>query len=70
MSKDYAIIAGGCFWCLEHDLEILDGVQSVESGYTGGNLLAPTYRNHKGHQEAVIVTFDPADVVPTITLPT
>ena len=53
-----AIFAGGCFWCLEHDLEDLPGVLSVDSGYTGGELASPTYKNHKGHQEAVIVNFD------------
>ncbi len=54
-----AIFAGGCFWCLEHDLEKLDGVLSAESGYSGGNILNPTYENHNGHQEVVKVTFDP-----------
>ncbi|WP_269608061.1 peptide-methionine (S)-S-oxide reductase MsrA [Prochlorococcus marinus] len=53
-----AILAGGCFWCLEHDLEEIPGVISVVSGYTGGALHSPTYKNHDGHQEAVIVTFD------------
>ena len=45
-----AIFAGGCFWCLEHDLEKIDGVISVESGYSGGDLINPTYENHIGHQ--------------------
>ena len=58
-STEKAILAGGCFWCLEHDLEIIPGVISVESGYTGGDIIDPTYQNHKGHQEAVLVTFDP-----------
>jgi len=53
-----AIFAGGCFWCLEHDLEKLPGVITVESGYSGGDLINPTYRNHKGHQEAVRVFFN------------
>ena len=53
-----AIFAGGCFWCLEHDLEKLDGVVSVDSGYSGGSLINPTYENHIGHQEVVKVTFD------------
>ncbi len=53
-----AIFAGGCFWCLEHDLEALPGVVSVESGYSGGDLPSPTYEQHKGHQESVIVYFD------------
>ena len=53
-----AIFAGGCFWCLEHDLEKVDGVVSVESGYSGGDLINPTYENHSGHKEVVKVIFD------------
>ena len=52
------ILAGGCFWCLEHDLESLNGVNSVVSGYSGGDLKNPTYKNHDGHQEVVLVSFD------------
>ncbi|MDC2974904.1 peptide-methionine (S)-S-oxide reductase MsrA [Prochlorococcus sp. AH-736-K09] len=52
------ILAGGCFWCLEHDLESLKGVNSVESGYSGGNLENPSYENHDGHQEVVLVNYD------------
>ena len=53
-----AIFAGGCFWCLEHDLENLDGVISAESGYSGGDFINPTYENHTGHQEVVKVIFN------------
>jgi len=60
--SEEAIFAGGCFWCLEHDLEKLDGVVSAESGYSGGDLTNPTYENHLGHQEVVKVIFDP-DVI-------
>ncbi len=56
--EEMAIFAGGCFWCLEHDLEELPGVISVQSGYTGGQIDNPSYRNHKGHQEAVRVLYD------------
>ena len=52
------ILAGGCFWCLEHDLESLKGINSVESGYSGGSLQNPTYENHDGHQEVVLVNYD------------
>ncbi len=52
------ILAGGCFWCLEHDLESLKGVNSVDSGYSGGSLQNPTYENHNGHQEVVLVDYD------------
>ena len=57
--SEEAIFAGGCFWCLEHDLENLNGVFSAESGYSGGDLINPTYENHIGHQEVVKVSFDP-----------
>ena len=52
------ILAGGCFWCLEHDLESLNGVKTVLSGYSGGDLPKPTYENHVGHQEVVLVNYD------------
>jgi peptide-methionine (S)-S-oxide reductase len=62
-ASEEAVLAGGCFWCLEHDLEAVAGVQSVESGYSGGSLRHPTYRQvsagGSGHQEAVRVRFDP-----------
>ncbi len=61
-SQEEALFAGGCFWCLEHDLEVLPGVLNVESGYTGGNLQKPTYKNHLGHQEAVKVSFDSTQI--------
>lgn len=57
-----AILAGGCFWCMEVPYEKLPGVQSVESGYTGGNKLNPTYKEvssgNSGHTESVEITFD------------
>ena len=61
-SNEQAIFAGGCFWCLEHDLEALNGVLYAESGYSGGDLINPTYKKHKGHQESVLVTFDPESI--------
>ncbi len=57
-SQEEAFFAGGCFWCLEHDLEELPGIISVESGYTGGTLEKPTYQDHLGHQEAVKVVYN------------
>ncbi len=53
-----AIFAGGCFWCLEHDLEKLNGVISADSGYSGGEMINPSYEDHTGHQEVVKVSFD------------
>ena len=58
-SADEAILAGGCFWCMESDFEKLDGVTDVVSGFTGGSAPNPTYNgNHKGHFEAVKITYD------------
>ncbi|MEO1001765.1 MAG: peptide-methionine (S)-S-oxide reductase MsrA [Cyanobacteria bacterium J06638_7] len=57
------VLAGGCFWCLEHDLETLPGVLDVESGYSGGRQPRPSYgqvsAGGTGHQESVRVRFDP-----------
>lgn len=55
-----AVFAGGCFWCVEADLEKLDGVGDVFSGYAGGTLQNPTYRNHGQHLEVVRAPFDPS----------
>ncbi len=58
-----ATLAGGCFWCLEAVFDELKGVESVESGYTGGQSPNPTYAQvcdgDTGHAEAVQVMFDP-----------
>ena len=58
----YATLAAGCFWCIEADLEKLDGVISVTSGYTGGTVANPTYKQVSSgktrHTEAVRVVFD------------
>lgn len=59
----YAILAGGCFWCLESEFRALEGVVYTESGYTGGELNSPEYRDittgKTGHAEAVKVYYDP-----------
>ena len=61
-----AVFAGGCFWCLEHDLEELPGVLEATSGYSGGEVERPNYRQVSsettGHQEAVQVRFDPDQI--------
>ncbi|MEH6404482.1 MAG: peptide-methionine (S)-S-oxide reductase MsrA [Sneathiella sp.] len=54
-----ATFAGGCFWCVEKDFEHVTGVESAVSGYTGGTLENPTYRNHGKHLEAVRIMYDP-----------
>ena len=59
-SADKAYLAGGCFWCMEADFEKLPGVIDVVSGFTGGTLKDPTYNgSHRGHYEAVEITYDP-----------
>ncbi len=59
-----ATLAGGCFWCLEAVFDQLKGVESVESGYSGGHVPNPTYaqvcEDNTGHAEAIRITFDPA----------
>ncbi len=59
-AAEKTVLAGGCFWCMEADFEKLDGVIDVVSGFTGGTVENPTYNgNHKGHYEAVEITYDP-----------
>ncbi len=66
-----ATLGGGCFWCLEAVFNRLEGVASVTSGYAGGHVPAPTYREvctgRTGHAEVVRVEYDP-DVVDFRTL--
>lgn len=52
------ILAGGCFWCVEHDLRGTPGVVAVTSGYSGGETDSPTYENHAGHKEVVLVEYN------------
>lgn len=62
-NADEAVLAGGCFWCMESDFEKLDGVTRVISGFTGGSTPNPTYNgDHKGHYEAVKITYDESKV--------
>ena len=61
-----ATFAGGCFWCMEHPFEKLEGVHEVVSGYTGGDEKDPTYEEvasgRTGHYEAVQILYDPATI--------
>jgi peptide-methionine (S)-S-oxide reductase len=61
-----AVFAGGCFWCIEKDFEKVEGVLTVESGYTGGRELNPTYQqvgyHLTSHYEAIRVVYDPEKV--------
>ena len=64
--QEIATFAGGCFWCMEHPFDTLDGVSEVISGYTGGNTENPSYEEVStgttGHLEAVQITFDPQKI--------
>jgi peptide-methionine (S)-S-oxide reductase len=65
-TTEIATLAGGCFWCLEAVFEQLEGVERVESGYSGGARKNPTYEQvcsgATGHAEVVQITFDPAKI--------
>jgi len=62
MADEVAVLAGGCFWCTEAVFLDVVGVKSVESGYTGGKTVNPTYKQvcggDTGHAEAIRITFD------------
>ena len=66
MSEEVAVLAGGCFWCTEAVFNDVVGVKSVESGYIGGDVVNPTYKQvcggDTGHAEAIRVTFDPDEI--------
>lgn len=61
--REVATLGGGCFWCLEAVYDELKGVESVESGYAGGHVVNPTYKQvcggGTGHAEVVQIVFDP-----------
>jgi len=63
---EVATFGAGCFWCVEAVFERLDGVESVESGYMGGEVENPTYREvcggRTGHAEVVRIHFDPRTI--------
>ena len=64
--RETLVIAGGCFWCVESDFEQVRGVIAAESGFTGGSVENPSYKQVSaggtGHYEAVQITFDPAQI--------
>jgi peptide-methionine (S)-S-oxide reductase len=66
MAEEVAVLAGGCFWCTEAVFLDVVGVKSVESGYTGGEIPNPTYKQvcggDTGHAEAIRITFDNAQL--------
>ncbi|WP_037501049.1 peptide-methionine (S)-S-oxide reductase MsrA [Sphingomonas jaspsi] len=66
MADQVAVLAGGCFWCTEAVFLDVVGVKSVESGYTGGTTVNPTYKQvcggDTGHAEAIRITFDDSEL--------
>ena len=62
MAMETVTLAAGCFWCIEAVFDGIDGVESVESGYIGGTVANPTYKQvcggNTGHAEAVRIVFD------------
>ncbi|HET7281605.1 MAG TPA: peptide-methionine (S)-S-oxide reductase MsrA [Sphingomicrobium sp.] len=66
MAEQVAVLAGGCFWCTEAVFLDVVGVSKVESGYTGGTAVNPTYKQvcggDTGHAEVIRVTFDPDQI--------
>ena len=65
-AKQTAVLAGGCFWCVEAVFEIVDGVDDAISGYAGGTKETAKYdivsTGSTGHAEAVLITWDPAKI--------
>ncbi|WP_082759742.1 peptide-methionine (S)-S-oxide reductase MsrA [Abyssisolibacter fermentans] len=61
-----AIFAGGCFWCMVSPFDVLDGIIEVKSGYIGGHVENPTYKDVKsqnsGHYEAIMITYNPEKI--------
>ena len=64
--NQFALIGGGCFWCTEAVFEQIDGIMSVISGYAGGQIKNPTYKDictgKTGHAEVIKIHFDPQKV--------
>ena len=58
MSKEKAILAGGCFWGMQDLIRKMDGIYHTRVGYTGGEVKNATYRNHGSHAEAIEIEFD------------
>ena len=63
---EFAVFAGGCFWCIQHPFDKLNGVVSTAVGYTGGHKENPTYKDvcsgETGHTEAIEIQFDPSQI--------
>jgi len=72
VNMETIVLGGGCFWCTEAVFEKLDGIKDVISGYAGGEILNPTYKQictgNTGHAEVIKITFDPAVISFTAVL--
>ena len=62
MPTEMAILAGGCFWCMQQLLRRYSGVISTRVGYSGGDVPNATYRNHGRHAEAIEIAFNPDQI--------
>jgi len=66
MTTETIVLAGGCFWCLDAVYAKVKGIQSVESGYSNGDVVRPSYEQvctgRTGHAEVVKLVFDPAQI--------
>ncbi len=66
LQDNQIVLGGGCFWCLEAVYQRIDGIESVVSGYAGGEVDNPTYEDvctgRTGHAEVVLVTFNPEKI--------
>ncbi len=60
MKTERAVLAGGCFWGMQDLIRKLPGIVSTRVGYTGGEVVNATYRNHGNHAEGIEIIFDPA----------
>jgi peptide-methionine (S)-S-oxide reductase len=64
--KEIATLGGGCFWCTEAVFQKLNGVETVQSGFSGGHVEAPSYKDvvtgTTGHAEVIHILFDPAAI--------
>ena len=58
MTIELTVLAGGCFWGMQDLIRKLPGVTSTRVGYTGGDVINATYRNHGSHAEGIEVSFN------------
>ena len=59
-TQERAVLAGGCFWGMQDLIRKMPGVKATRVGYTGGDVVNATYRNHGTHAEGIEILFDPA----------